>query len=480
MPTRGQLSLCHTKSVGLQFDPVGGGQFKLLVEKILQAEAQPLRALDARRVQEEQKLKLFNDFKGRFESLLTQLSNVNSVNKLRELKIDLGDGRDLVDITLDKAKAETGQYNMEVDELAGRTSIISNGFKSATDPVLGPGMIVLNLEDGNTVQVFIEEGASSLRGIAARINETTLSPVRANVVQDFSDAKRPWRLLLVGKDDGASQQVDFPDLYFLDGIEDLSIDDSQTAQNGRIKIDGFDLEVQKNFIQDFVPGVNVALKQAAPDRPFTFTITEDFPKIATKIREIIDSLNGVLKFIIDQNAIDDKTDTSTTFAGDTSLQSIEFQIRNLLHQVYLVGENEAEEPIPIRLSDLGVEFDRTGLLTFSDQRFNQVIQKDFRNLAQALSGPKGFTNRLATYMTHISRSSDGMVRSKEKAMKDRIRTIEQQMDDKQRHVERKEQDLVARFARLQGTLGDLQRQQQYMSAALPGSGGGSTVAQLLG
>ena len=49
--------------MGLRFDPIGGGQFKQAVKAIMEAEAQPLKTLEARKGKEESKMKLFQDFK---------------------------------------------------------------------------------------------------------------------------------------------------------------------------------------------------------------------------------------------------------------------------------------------------------------------------------------------------------------------------------------------------------------------------------
>ncbi|NDD91421.1 hypothetical protein EBZ37_04985, partial [bacterium] len=104
--------------MGLRFDPVGGGQFKQAVQAMIEAEKQPIKALESRKANEEARLKLFQDFKNRFSGITKALGDFTNLRKFRELKAELGDGSNLMNVSLDKEKAEPGTYQLEVLELA--------------------------------------------------------------------------------------------------------------------------------------------------------------------------------------------------------------------------------------------------------------------------------------------------------------------------------------------------------------------------
>ena len=78
--------------MGLRFDPIGGGQFKRFVEQLVEIERQPIRNMEARRLEQEEKLKTFQGFKAKFQNLTSGLGSISSLTKFRELKADLGDG----------------------------------------------------------------------------------------------------------------------------------------------------------------------------------------------------------------------------------------------------------------------------------------------------------------------------------------------------------------------------------------------------
>src|SRR6476659_5963290 len=101
---------------------MGGGQFKQVVATIIEAERQPIKAMEGRKQIEQAKLKLFQDFKGKVSGLGKTVDEISSLTKLREYKIDYGDGDHIASVTVDKEKVKPGTYEIQVDQLAARSS----------------------------------------------------------------------------------------------------------------------------------------------------------------------------------------------------------------------------------------------------------------------------------------------------------------------------------------------------------------------
>lgn len=465
--------------MGLRADPVGGGQFKQAVKAIIEAESQPVKALEKKKTKEDTRLKLFQEFKTKFTGLDKAIGDLATFKKFRELKADLGDGSNLMSVTLDKDKAEVGQYTIEVDSLASKTSVITNGFKSADDNFLGMGFVTFSQANGESVDVYVDDKNSSLQGVASLINRQSNSPVHAAVIRDESDTDAPWKILFTAKKDGSGNQVDYPEFYFMDAADDIYVDDDKEAKNGVVVVDGFEIETAGNDINDFLPGINAHFKQAKSGQPFTLSVTEDYQKMSGKVKGLVDAMNQVLEFITKQNTVDANSDTTTTFAGDTGLQSLEFQLRNIIHQNYMTGGPGLGPTGSISLSEIGIEFEKTGQLKFKEEKFNKTLETNFDSTAQAITGPSGFANRLRSLFETYTRPGTGMFSAKEAGIQSRIKAIDEQIDQKTRIIEKKKQDITNKFARLESTISDMQRQQQYLSAALPGAGAGGGVGQLL-
>jgi flagellar hook-associated protein 2 len=469
------------EDLGLRFDPIGGGQFKQAIKTIIEAESQPIQQLEARKVKEQSRLKLFQDFKTRFSGIDKALGDISNFTKFRELKAELGDGANLASVTIDKDKAQPGTWNLEIQELAARTSVISNGFEDADEKALGTGFIVMNGPNGQSKEIFIDEDKSSLHGVAQAINQQSDSPIRASVIKDSSDSDAPFKLILTAKKEGGGNQIDIPDFYFMDGDRDLDLDDRRDAKNASMKVDGFPIEVESNDINDFLPGVNLHLKQAKPDSPFSLTISEDYQKVTGKVKTVIDQVNSIFQFITKQNTLDKDTDTSSSFAGDTSLTNIEYRLRNLMHEGFPVGNPDDEGFRWIHLNELGVEFDKTGQLSFKEDKFQKAVEKDFDGIAEAITGDFGFATQMRQTINSYTRSGDGMLGIREKGINERIKQYDSQIEQKTKRLEQRQQSLTEQFSRLEGSMANMQLQLAALSAmGGGGGGGGSMVQQLLG
>jgi flagellar hook-associated protein 2 len=466
--------------LGLRFDPMGGGQFKQAVAAIIEAEKQPIKALEKRKEIEQSKLKLFGEFKGKFSTLQASLDGMVGFNKFKELKAELGDGSKLMSVSIDKEKANVGSWDVEVKELAERSSMISNGFSDPNKKVLGLGYITVQLANGDSQDIYVTNDDASLYGIAKKINDIPDGSVKATVLKDVTDSDHPYRLVVTAKKDGLENEVKFPQLYFVDGEEDFYIDKDKGSKNALLNVDGFEVELESNDVPDFLQGVGLQLKQAKPGEKFTLNIKADHEKVTDKVKKLVEGVNGVLDFVNKQNQVGQDSDTRSTFAGDTSLQNVEFRLRNLMHEGFAAHTQDEDSFVVFHLSDLGVEFDKKGVLQFKEDKFHKALEKDFEGVADAISGEKGLVSQLKSVMDGFAEPSTGVLTTREKGLQSRIKQIDQSIDMKQRQVDKKTQAVTDQFSRLQGTLGNMQRQQQYLSASLGGGGGGNPISQLLG
>lgn len=152
-----------------------------------------------------------------------------------------------------------------------------------------------------------------------------------------------------------------------------------------------------------------------------------------------------------------------------------------MHEGFAVGNPEDSDHFKIYfMHDLGIEFDKTGSLTFKEDKFQKFMEKDFESLSEIFTGSFGLGYQMKSLLAGYTQSGNGMLAQREKSLKQRIQSIDDQIDMKQRNLERRQQSLTEQFSRLEASLGAMQRQQQYLSATLPGGGGGNLVQSLLG
>jgi flagellar hook-associated protein 2 len=259
---------------------------------------------------------------------------------------------------------------------------------------------------------------------------------------------------------GDSNKVDFPYLYLVDGEVDLYFEEERPAQDAKIKLDGFSIEVPGNRITELIPGVTIDLKKAKVGEEISIEVTEDIQKIGGKINSLIDNINNVLKFIKEQNTLNEKSDTSRTLGGDSLLQSIEGRIRSAIFNAIKTDSGI------MRAGDIGITFQRNGLLQFDQAKFESALSKDYKKVTQTLTGKytpgggktNGFIDILEDTAKVLLSNPSGVITNRKGGLQTQINQIDRQIANRQRIVQQKEEVLKAKFARLEETISRIRSQ----------------------
>jgi flagellar hook-associated protein 2 len=367
----------------------------------------------------------------------------------------------------------TGNWNVEVMQLPQKASAITNGFPDRNITEVGVGYIKFDTNEGSK-EVYISGQDTTLDGVANVINSAGVG-LRASVITDRSDRDNPFKLLISGLATGDEKQVAFPTVYMLDGDQDFFFEKTREAQNGKIKVDGFEFEVAENTVRDIIPGVTLELRQAAPGREININVKEDADLIVGKIEEFVKAMNGVFQFIQQQNALNEKSDTSKTLGGDNLLRSIESRLRNL-SQLQLYGIEGSVK----RLADMGVVFQRNGTLQFDKKKFDSVLGKNAKDVGAFLAGDGfnvGFVPTLKRELANLTNQTFGPIGNRKRGLQDKIDNINKSIENKERALGRKEESLRRQFANLEEKMSKLQSQGAAV-AAIGGGGGGSAMPKM--
>lgn len=465
------------KDLGLSFGSINTGLPKDIVQQIVEAEKIPLKQMEERKGKISDKKALVDELTKLVENMRGEILRNKSARSLRELAIDTG-GSQNIQVTADKNIADTGEHQLEVVQLAQRSSAMTNGVEDKDKTYIGVGYIKAMLPDGSEKEIYVDEEHANLTGIAKLINGDPSLGMKANVVNDGMDEDEPWRLIVSLTEGGDANEAEFPYLYLVDGEVDLYFDQERAAQDSKIKLDGFEIEKPGNKLTDVIPGVTIDLKKAKPGEEITIQITEDVQKIGGKINSLIDNINNVLKFIKTQNSLDEKSDTSRTLGGDLTLTTIESRIRAAVFTPIMTEKG------PVRIGDLGINFQRDGLLKFDQAKFEAKTAEDFNQVAQTLTGvystengkTNGFIDVLEDAAKLLLSQPSGILHTRKGGLQTQIGQIDRQIANRQRIIAQKEEVLKARFARLEETMSKIKGQ----GSGLAGLTGAMNPVQQLG
>ena len=442
-----------------------------IVETILDAERIPIRNQEASREKVQSRLKLVQDLEGKLSEIDKSLGELVNTRGFMNNKLTSGDPN-IVNGTTDPENPVTGQWNVEVIQLPQKAAAITNGFPDRDTTELGVGYFKFDTDDGPK-EVYISGSDSTLDGAARAINSAGIG-VRASVITDKSDKENPFKLMIAGLATGDEKKVNFPTVYLLDGDQDVYFDQTKEALNGKVKVDGFEFEVSENTIRDLIPGVTLELKQAAPGREITVGVKEDYEMIVGKAEEFVKATNGVLGFIQQQNALNEKSDTSKTLGGDSLLRTIETRIRNLA-QSQMFGIKGSIR----RLSDIGITFQRNGQLQLDKKKFDSVLSRNAKDVGMFLAGDGfsvGFIPTIKREITNFTNQAFGPLANRKRGLQDKIENINKSIENKERALTRKEETLRRQFANLEEKMSKLQQQGAAVGAM--GGGGGMAVPKL--
>lgn len=465
------------KNLGISFGSINSGLPKDIVQQIVEAEKIPIQQMEARKGKIENKKALVGQLIGLVEGMRGEILKNKGERSLREIKVNTGDNPNIA-VAADKNVALPGKYNLEVVSLAQKSSAISNGVEDKDKTYVGVGYIKAILPNGETKEIYVDQEHATLTGIAKLINEDAELGIKAQVVNDGKDEDEPFRLMLSMQDTGDLNKAEFPYLYLVDGEVDLYFDQEKPAQDAKVKLDGFEIEVPSNKLTELIPGLTIDLKKAKPGEEINIEVTEDVQKIGGKITSLVDTINNVLKFIKEQNTLNEKSDTSQTLGGDLTLTTIESKVRSAVFTPILTDSGAR------RIGDFGVSFERSGLLKFDSAKFEAALSKDYKAVAQTLTGiyskekgrVNGFIENLEEAAKTLLNTPNGALQTRKSGLQSQITNIDRQIATRQRMIAQKEEVLKAKFARLEETMSKIKGQ----GAGLAGLAGPMNPVQQLG
>ncbi len=440
----------------IRFSGMASGLPPNIVDQIMDAERIPVKTMEGQKTKEEDKQKLVGELETKVGDISKNIGELVGTRGFTNTKLQSGDPA-IVDGVVDPEKAVTGEWTLEVLQLAEKPGAVSNGFPDRNETQIGVGYLRFDTPEGRK-DVYINANNSTLEGVANAINNAGIG-MRATVIDDRSDKENPHRLLVTGLATGSDQEVKFPTIYMLDGDQDIYFDKSKEAKNAKIKMDGFEIELPDNKTSDIIPGVTLDLKQVAPGRPIRINVKEDMEVISGKIKSFVDSFNGALSFIQGQHKLQkgpDGKERLGPLGGDGLVRSIESNLRRLIVNPQLGVDSNIR-----RVAELGIEFNRNGTLNFNQEKFNKALAADPKSVSNFLRGDGfsvGFVPAVRREISNLMNSTSGPMANRKRGIQQKIDTINNRIENKERQLTRREETLRRQFSDLESKMSKLQAQ----------------------
>lgn len=440
-----------------------GTQLDSLMQTYLQTRQPELDAMTTKKTALETKQVFYSNLRNKLSSVSSQidkfyqLKNNGEFNssfkttgdKLLSAKKVTSNNEAFVKATADST-AIAGLSSIRVKQLATNDSFVSKRVPLTENAGFKPETLKYKIkvkdDDGD---LTAEDGSKynevefEINFTAEDTNETALQKIvkaingksDLNFVASYmKDTSSTGRMVLTSRESGEENQIDLN--FLLDdksnnkaiskllGLDNLNNDrtskfDGNTEAkfrvtdvkklNSELVVNGIEVSRSSNSVDDLLPGVTLNLLKVHTDEDLDVNISTeiDSGKVATNIKNAVDTYNEVVKFL--------KSD-KTMLRSDSAASGLLSQLRTLVTTTIDPAEPDkagaaSEEVAPKYITDLGFKVSSDGSLNLSDtETLSDMLETTggAEKISHFFNSENGFFARLNTIVESVTKE-DGLI-----------------------------------------------------------------------
>lgn len=340
--------------------------------------------------------------------------------------------------------ALAGTYQIAIDNVGSSTSTLSKaGLTTVTDPNSSDitSSTNLTLTVNNTPHSITMTG-TSLISLANSINAASLG-VTATVINVGSNSSPDYRLAVTSNNLGGDT------IQLNDGSHDL-LDNVVTGTPATYEVNGSTTQLQSNSRQvTLAPGLTVdLLNPTTSGTPATITVASDYSGLQSALSSFATAYNS---------AVDAVNQQVGSNAGPLAGQSTVYTLANVLHSV--AGYSGATGSVG-SLTDLGLDLDQTGHLTFNSGTFANVDTAAVQQFLGSISNG-GFLQSASQAISSLSDPTNGVIQTNVNVLGNEITGLNDQITQEQTRINDLTTNLQAQLSAADAAIATLQSQKTY-------------------
>ncbi|WP_137938080.1 flagellar filament capping protein FliD [Chitinivorax sp. B] len=407
-----------------------------IISQLMKIEQQPLTALASKEIGIQAKLSAFGTVKGALSSLQSAIRGLADAGKFQASKSATSSSSETLTATA-AAGAALGSYNIEVSKLAqaqrltttgqtAKNTVIGNGTLSFTFGTISGGTYDADTgkytgasftSSGSAAKtVTIDATNNSLEGIRDAINKAGIG-VTASIVNDGSGT--PYRLTLSSNNPGVSNSIKIgvtgdaalQNLLAHDPAVDAgqALQQTVTAQNSELKVDGIAISKPSTTITDAIEGVTLNLLKTNVGTPTKITVATSGSSLTTAVTAFVKAYNDMNKLLDEITAYDASgakaggtVGKSGPLQGDTTIRSMQYRLRQLFG-TEMVGVDASVNS----LGKVGIAFQKDGTLKVDSAKLQSAIDNKFNDVTALFAATGNATDSLVKYQGSTASTQAG-------------------------------------------------------------------------
>lgn len=398
-----------------------------------------------------------------FTDILDTLSKPGAFNKRA---INITQNKDDPVLAVEsKSGTSNGQYNITVNKLA-TTSRQEGIFDSSTTAVVTQdGQLTFKAgEKEFTVDV---KAGDTLQNIRKRINNDGDNfGLSANIV-NTADGKA--KLVI---DSGVSG--DGKDLVITGSTTELQdkftskMAETQQASSAKILVDGNELKSDTNVFDDVIQDLKITVLRLSDTdsngdlKSNKVDITTDKTSVQETVQKFIDGYNALqskLTSLGKRNSIVGgvSQDDGGALAGDSTTRAISNFMSNL------ITTPSDTSTIYSTIFEMGIKMDNKGQLSLDKEKFGEVVDKNFDQVAGLFGGENGLAAKLTTGLKEYTKTG-GLLAQRTDTLNADLRSLSQKQATTNEQLVKYEAALRAQYGSLDALLVKMNNSAAALSA----------------
>lgn len=482
---------------GISFSGIGSGlPVKEMIGAIMKAESVPLARMEHDKKFYESQISALGTLKTRLDTMKGAMDKLKGLSNFQHLSSD-STNESLFTATADHlAGATNANYVIDVIAEARNYQEVTAAVSSTDEFGSTSGPLTFTDKDNNPLldsdgnAISIDTAGKTLDQIREEINkhEDLKDKVSASLV-NVGDGNA--RLVLSAVDSGEAGRF-AANFGGTELIKDAGLSSNGDSLDARIKINGIEATSSTNTFSDVITGVTIDLKTGAAsqtEKTGGLQVKRDDAKIRDHIDEFVKAYNDVIIHINEAK--------KSSLYGDSTLRSIESEMRNVLYQPTESADGSDAGKNFLTMIGIEVFVDKSydpdnpnsqnGTLKIDNDKFTKALDEDFDRVAHILGatsdgsdGVKGYAQRFSELANNLMRggvnngeSYKGLLEIRTEGLGNQVKQVNERMDRFSMRLESMEARLLKQFnaadamsAHFQSTSAFLMQQM----AGLPGYG----------
>lgn len=438
-----------------------------IINQLMAVERQPLTRLQDQQKGFQSKLSAFGQLKSAMSKLQDAAATMAKSTTFSATTASAGDTKAFT--VSSTASAQTGSYNIEVQQLARAQRVATN---ATTAPTIGEGSLTISLgryaEDGSfTAAADGEKTISLAAGASLSDLRTAINNANAGVSAQIINNGTVDQLVISSKETGAAQAFKLSGTGGLAGFSydagsaPTGLTTVQQAKDARLSIDGLAIARGSNTITDAIDGVTLTL--AKPTEGETaLTVTRDDETAKKAIDEFAKAWNELNTLIRTQTSYDAANKKAGTLNGDASVRSIQGQLRSVLANP-LSGMSGAT-----MLSDAGISFKTDGSMSVDTKKLAEALADPSKKIGELFAGNgtiEGFAKTLETRIKGML-DTDGLLSARTEGINRTIKSFDSRIEAFEVRLTRVEARYSAQFTALDAAMSSMSTTSAYLTQQL--------------